>query len=219
MDVERLARTTADPAAAGSSSLEDISAILERSRRLEDTAGAALVLPVARGIDGLARALAANQVADSADLADDTTDRSHYAHVLSFRAYSLREQGRLSDAMDLTTAALEVTGVHPSVRAYDMYQLAKFVAASGDSGRALRLLHKADRATEGLDGIDQPSWAYWYNPAFFALQRGRVLWIAGAKEQGRAEVLAALAAMPEADRESTWAVRWRAVSEGADIPG
>lgn len=49
VDAERLAATVTDPTTAGQSSLEDVAVILERTRHLEDTAGAALVAPVVRG--------------------------------------------------------------------------------------------------------------------------------------------------------------------------
>lgn len=250
VDVERLAATAADPAGAGASSLEDISAILERSRRLEDTAGPNLVIPMARGLDSLARVLAAENVAgtegialasevsrfrgwlelatshphssdkalaDSVGLAEETGDQSQLAHAMSFRAYGLREAGNLTAAIDLTDVALAIIGTHPALRAYDFFQSAKFRALRGDESAALGQLRRADRAVDVADGLEPPPYGYWYSAGFFALQRGRVLWILGQRERARQEVVDGLAAMG-ADREATWAAKWRAAADGADVP-
>ncbi|AHH21377.1 putative transcriptional regulator [Nocardia nova SH22a] len=251
VDVDRLAATVADPSGAGASSLEDITVILERSRRLEYSAGPGLVAPVARGLDGLARVLAAEHVAgtsgaalasevarfrgwlelalgrphsgdkalaDSAELAEEAGDPSQLQHAMSFRAYGLREQGDLRSAIALTEEALKVPGTHPMLRVYDSYQLAKFHVARGEASAALRQLRRADRAAEATDELEPPSYGYWYSTGFWALQRGRVLWMAGAHDRGRQEVIDGLAALPGADRESTWAAKWRAAADGGDMP-
>jgi hypothetical protein len=66
VDVDRLAASTTHPDGAGTSSLVDVSVILERTRHLEDTVGATLVVPVIRGIDGVARALASERAGGAA---------------------------------------------------------------------------------------------------------------------------------------------------------
>ncbi|MFQ6331794.1 hypothetical protein ACLMAL_37540 [Nocardia sp. CWNU-33] len=66
VDVDRLAASTSHPDGAGTSSLIDVSVILERTRHLEDTVGATLVVPVIRGIDGVARALASKRAGGAA---------------------------------------------------------------------------------------------------------------------------------------------------------
>ncbi|MEV6768155.1 helix-turn-helix transcriptional regulator [Nocardia sp. NPDC051030] len=242
VDVARLATP-------GATTLTDVETILARSRRLEDTAGAHLVVAMARGLDGLARVLAghtdtaaplasetarfrgwlelasghphlANKaLADSIVLADTTGDPSQRAHARSFRAYALREAGAPARALDLVDDALTIGAVHPMLRVYDLYARAKYLAALGDTAAALRALPKADRAAGHLDYRDPPPYSYWLTPGFLGLQRGRVLWIAGQRNGARGEVLAGLDALPPADREASWAGKWRAVADGADVPG
>ncbi|MFI1919365.1 helix-turn-helix domain-containing protein [Nocardia sp. NPDC020380] len=251
VDVARLAATVADPTGAGSSSLKDVAVILDRSRRLDDAAGPQLVVPMARGLDGVARVLATENVGgpqgaalaseaarfrgwlelatghphtsdkafgDSVILAEGAGDQSQLEHAMSFRAYGLRENGKLSAAIDLTEAALALRGTHPSLRVYDSYQLAKFLAAQGYAGDAIRQLRKADRAAEASHRTDPPEFAYWYSMGFWGLQRGRVLALAGEHRQARSEVVAGLDALPSADRAATWATKWRAVLDGGDVP-
>ncbi len=238
VDVERLGATVADPAKAGASSLEDISAILERTRHLEDTAGAALVLPVVRGIDSLARALTAENVGggstaaglaaevagyrgwlehdtgrahisnkafeDAAQLADTAGDRSQLAHALSFRAYTARCQGDTERAIHLTEAAAEVDGAHPILGVYARHQHAEILAVRGDNRRSAKALAGAEHAADVTDGIELPSWGYWYTAGFWGLHRGVVLSTLGRRCDGKREAAQGVAAMPAAHRSAGW---------------
>jgi transcriptional regulator with XRE-family HTH domain len=237
VDVDRLAATVADPAGAGTSSLEDISVILERTRRLEDTAGAFLVLPVIRGIDGLARALTAENVGgstaasvaaevagyrgwlehdtghphisnkafdDAAQLADTAGDRSQLAHALSFRAYTARSQGDTERAVDLTEAAARVDGAHPILGVYARHQRAEFLAVRGDNRQSVKALVGAEHAADVTDGIDLPSYGYWYTAGFWGLHRGVVLSTLGRRCDGKREAAQGIAAMPSAHQSAGW---------------
>ncbi len=231
LDVDRLVATVADPSSAGSSALEDISVVLERTRRLEDRVGAALVTPAIRGFDSVARALApaggsslAAEVAtyrgwlehvagryttadkvlsDAARLAEDA-DGTLYAHALSFRAYNAWHQGDIGGALDVNEAAIQVPRAHPSLHAYDIYQRAELLAASRDHTRAYRALHRADRAAEALDGIEPPADGYWYVDGFWGVQRGVVLALLGRQAEAVREATAGVAALPSEFRRAEW---------------
>ena len=104
VDVDRLASTVTDPPGAGTSSLDDVCAILERTRHLEDQMGASLVTPVIRGIDGVARALAAERVGGpaAAGLASEVARyRGWLEHAAGSRLTAdrvLADAGVLADA-------------------------------------------------------------------------------------------------------------------------
>jgi hypothetical protein len=237
VDPERLQATVTDPSSAGRSSLEDIAVILDRTRHLEDIAGAALVTPVIRGIDGLARALVnervgggaaaamASEVAryrgwlehavgaphtanraleDAARLAEAAGDRDQLAHSYSFRAYTARHQGDTARAVALTDAAIGVEGAHPILGVYDRYQRAEILAVRGESRRSGKALMLADRAAEAVDGIELPSYGYWYTAGFWGVQRGIVLALLGRKADAVREAAEGVAAMPAAHRSTGW---------------
>ncbi len=237
VDPERLQATVADPSTAGRSSLEDIAVILQRTRHLEDVAGAELVTPVIRGIDGVARALAAERVGgraaasiasevaryrgwlehaiysphvsnraleDAARLAEDAGDRSQLAHSYSFRAYTARHQGDTARAIALTDAAIGVDGAHPILRVYDRYQRAELLALRRQSRQASKALALADKAAEAAEGIELPSFGYWYTLGFWGVQRGIVLALLGRKADAIKEAMQGVAAMPAPHRSAGW---------------
>ncbi|MBP2194011.1 transcriptional regulator with XRE-family HTH domain [Nocardia goodfellowii] len=104
VDMARLQAALEDPAGAGSGSLADLSVILDRTRHLEDTVGAALVVQMVRGMDGAARALARHRAggAASASLASEVaryrgwlehaTNRPHLADRVLSDAAGLAEE-------------------------------------------------------------------------------------------------------------------------------
>lgn len=103
VDMSRLQAAIQDPASAGAGSLKDVSAILERTRHLEDVVGPGMVVQVIRGIDGVARALAAERVGGRASGAvasevaryrgwlEHATDRPHLADRVLGDAAGLAE--------------------------------------------------------------------------------------------------------------------------------
>lgn len=237
VDPERLQATVTDPSAAGQSSLEDVAVILERTRHLEDVAGAELVTPVLQGIDRVARALAAERVGgsaaagiasevaryrgwlehatgspyvsnraleDAARLAENAGDRSQLAHSYSFRAYTARHQGDTARAVALTDAAIGVDGAHPILRVYDRYQRAELLAVHRESRQAGKALALADKAAEEADGIELPSFGYWYTAGFWGVQRGIVLALLGRKADAVREASQGVVAMPAEHRSTGW---------------
>lgn len=237
VDLDRLAASVASPGSAGQSGLSDISVILERARHLEDRIGATLVVPVIRGIDGLAKALASEcaggraaaglasevsryrgwlehatgrpaiadkTLADAADLAGVADDGSQLAHSRSFRAYVARHGGNLPKAIALTDAAIEVRNTHPILPVYDRFQKAELLAVQGDRPAAVRALRAADRAAAATEGIDLPTYGYWYTPGFWAVQRGIVLALLGRKREAMREAADGVAALPAAHRSAGW---------------
>lgn len=238
VDTARLQATLRDPSAAGASGLSDIAVILDRTRHLEDTVGAALVVQMVRGMDAAARALAGHRaggtasaalasevaryrgwlehatarphladkvLADSAEMAEEAGDASQLAHAHSFRAYTARHAGHLAKAVDLTDAAIAVTGAHPILGVYDRYQRAELLALQGDPRRAARALHQADAAAEATDGIDLPAYGYWYTAGFWGLERGVVLAAMNRPTEAEREATAGLAALPAEHRGASWA--------------
>lgn len=232
LDVERLTATMADPSLVGVSALEDISVILQRTRRLEDQIGTALVIPAVRGIDGAARALVsadgaslASEVAtyrgwlehvagnftladkaltDAAKLAEESGDASLVEHALSFLAYTAWHRGDSARANDVTEAAIRVPKAHPVLGAYDRYQQAELLAAQGDRSRAVRALHRADKAAESTDGLDLPRHGYWYVEGFWGVQRGVVLSLLGRESEAVREATAGVAALPTEFQHAEW---------------
>lgn len=207
----------ADPAGAG---VADVTEILERTRRLEDQIGAAPVVPVIRGLDGIARtldnrlasevsryrgwlehacglrAMADRVLRDAAELAQDGAQR---AHALSFRSLTARHDGDLSKALDLADGALAEDGVHPALRTFDRYWRAEVLARRGDRRAAAKAL-----AAELPDHDELPPGGYWYSPGFLAIQRGLVLSCMGRRADGIAEAEQGLAAMPDEHRRTDW---------------
>ncbi|MFI6169033.1 helix-turn-helix domain-containing protein [Nocardia sp. NPDC051052] len=232
LDVDRLTATIADPSSAGGSALEDITVILERTRRLEDQIGTALVIPAIRGIDGAARALVpaggaslASEVAtyrgwlehvagnfvladkaltDAVQLAEEFGDASLIEHALSFLAYTAWHRGDTARALDVTDAAIRVPRAHPALGAYDRYQQAELLAAEGDHVRAVRALRRADKAAESTDSLDLPRHGYWYVEGFWAVQRGVVLSLLGRESEAVREATAGVATLPPEFQHSEW---------------
>lgn len=232
LDVDRLTAAIAEPESVGSAATQDLSIILERTRHLEDQVGAVLVTPAVRGIDSVARALVpageaamASEVAcyrgwlehvggnfivadkaltDAAKLGEEAGDGSLFEHALSFLAYTAWHRGDLARALDVTEAAIRVPGAHPVLPAYDRFQLAELLAAEGDTYRAVRALHKADRAAELTDGLEPPRHGYWYVEGFWAVQRGVVLALLGRQAEAVREATAGVAALPVEFQRAEW---------------
>ncbi|MGW4328492.1 helix-turn-helix domain-containing protein [Nocardia sp. NPDC004573] len=186
VDPERLAATVTDPAAAGRSSLEDVSVILERTRHLEDSAGAALVAPVIRGIDGVARALAGERVggASAAALASEV---ARYRGWLEHAVGSPHTANRaLEHAVHLAEAAGDRDQLAHSVsfRAYTARH-------QGDTARAVALTDAAiavDGAHPILGVYDRYQRAELLAVRREARQAGRALAAADKAAEAAAEV-------------------------------
>ncbi|MFB9433997.1 helix-turn-helix domain-containing protein [Streptoalloteichus tenebrarius] len=147
----------------------------------------------------------------------DAPDR--LVHGLSFKAYAALEARRVGDAAALTEEALRVRGVHPLIRVYDRYQLARVHAATGETHAAQRALVVADKAAEAAAGEEPPDAGYWYTEGLWGLHRGRVLWLLGQHQGARREVRSGLAAMPQEHRDATWAAKWVKAARGdGEVP-
>jgi hypothetical protein len=139
VDMERLAATVADPSGAGASSLDDITAMLEHTRHLEDRVGASLVVPVVRGIDGIARALAAERTCMAAGLAAEV---SRYRGWLEHAVNRPRIADKsLADAFDLADIAGD-----GSQRAHSLSFRSYVARHAGDLPKAVALADAAIRA-------------------------------------------------------------------------
>ncbi|MFI9508603.1 helix-turn-helix domain-containing protein [Nocardia sp. NPDC052566] len=222
--------------------LHYVATILAATRRLEDKTSPGLVLPAVRGLVPVAETLSAEigseihqytgwleLVTGEQESADRSFDRAielateadapdRLAHALSFKAYGLLEAGSTTDAGAYTDSALAVTTAHPLIRVYVQYQGARIKAVEGDRTGAIAQLREAGMATERITDVEPPDAAYWSDEATFALQRGRVLWLLGDESAARREVLAGLDAMSPCNRAASWAAKWRAVADGADVP-
>nr|WP_278264057.1 helix-turn-helix transcriptional regulator [Nocardia sp. AG03] len=141
---------------------------------------------------------------DAAELADAADDGSQLAHSHSFRAYVARHAGQLGKAVDLTEAAISVTGAHPILRVYDRYQRAELLAVQGNRSASLRALHMADLAAEAAADVELPAFGYWYTPGFWGVQRGIVLALLGRHVEAVREAEAGVSAMPAAHQSSGW---------------
>jgi len=217
--VGRLAAMATDPAGAG---VADVQAILERTRRLEDLPGigAASVVPVIRGIDGIARTLdnsLASEVAryrgwlehatgrraiadkvlmDATELATDGPQR---AHALSFRSLVARHNGDLAKAVDLADGTLAEDGVHPALRTFDRYWRAELLARRGEHRAAAKAM-----TADPPESDELPPGGYWYTPGFLAVQRGLVLACMGRVADGVEEAMQGIAEMPAEHRGTDW---------------
>lgn len=142
---------------------------------------------------------------DAARLADEGGGRSQLAHALSFRAYTSRHCGDLARAVDLTEAAIAVTGAHPILGVYDRYQRAELLAwRGGDTYRATCALHRADAAAEATDGIDLPAFGYRYTAGFWGIERGIVLAVMGRRTDAVREASDGVAALPAEHQGAEW---------------
>jgi tetratricopeptide (TPR) repeat protein len=230
LDVDRLAATIADPSSVGSSALEDISVILERTRHLEDTVGSTLVIPTIRGIDTMTRALVpaggaelaaevatyrghleraggrhalAGKLLSDAAVLSYGVDDSLYAHALAYTAHNAWQAGDLRRALGESEAASQVSGAHPTVAAYVLYLRADLLAAAGDDTRSFRTLHRADKIVESLSG-EPPAENYFYTPGYFAVHRGVVLSALGRQSEAVREAQQGLEALPPELRRAQW---------------
>ncbi|MGV9742714.1 helix-turn-helix domain-containing protein [Nocardia farcinica] len=229
VDLRRLSSTVSDPSSAGLSGVDDLAMILDKTRHLEDTVGAATVVSLVRGMDGTARELARHGAGGrpSAALASDVTryrgwlehaigrrmvadrvlrdavelaqDGAQRAHALSFRSLTARHDGDLAKALDLADGALAEDGVHPALRAFDRYWKAELLARRGELRAAAREL-----AADPPEYDELPPGGYWYTPGFLGVQRGLVLSCMGRRADGIAEATQGVKAMPAEHRHTDW---------------
>lgn len=150
-------------------------------------------------------ASADRNLTDAARLAEYAEEPSQLAHALSFRGYVARHGRQIRHALDLTDAAISVTGAHPVLTVYDRYQRAELLALHGDQHRAGRALARADRAAEEAERFDLPSFGYWYTPGFWGLERGVVLAAMGRQADAVREAEQGHAALPAEHQGAGWA--------------
>ncbi|MGH3693296.1 MAG: XRE family transcriptional regulator [Pseudonocardiaceae bacterium] len=150
----------------------------------------------------------------AAVLALEADDPLRLSTALSFHAYARLRTGDLRKADSLSEAAQRDTRVHSGLRTYLTYQRAEVLARDNERTDAVRLLTKADRMVGSLPSPEElPPSGYWYVPAFFLGQRGFVLHALGDTNGARRSALECLATMPEAWRDSEWAIRRRKLAE------
>lgn len=150
---------------------------------------------------------AADQNLDRAvALAEQAQDPDRLFHGLSFKAYTAQFHKRGSEACDYAEAASQIRGVHPRLRTYNEYDLARVLADKGERGAAQRRLVLADRTADAASVEQPPSSGYWYTDGFWGLERGHVLGILGYEEQARKEAEDGFSALPKEHRTTDWAV-------------
>ncbi|GDY32614.1 hypothetical protein [Gandjariella thermophila] len=146
----------------------------------------------------------------------EADDADLVAGALSFKgsmAYYLEQPGPM---IGLSHAGKRDRRSALGQQAYSAHQEARGHAMVGDAEAAARTLDEATelalRAVERPDGM--PSWAYWYDGAFFQSQQGAVYRFIGAADPKRndrsiAELEAGLGALPPGSRGAEWAAGFR----------
>lgn len=163
-----------------------------------------------------AAAASRRSLGKAVDLAQQSGDPDRLAHGLSFTAYVCAETYRHTEAAALSDAVLAVSGVHPLIGAYELFQRARLHAVTRENREAQRVLALADRAAASAEDEEKPDAGYWYTPGFYGLQRSRVLRALGQAERAREEVRAAVNALPPEHRRAEWAAKWRRAADGVD---
>ncbi|HWE89230.1 MAG TPA: hypothetical protein VG317_07180 [Pseudonocardiaceae bacterium] len=142
----------------------------------------------------------------------ETDDIDMVAGALSFKgsiAYQLRQ---VSPMIGLSQAAQRDRRVSAGLRAFSAHQEARGHAMAGDADTADRKVEEAAElaahAVELPDG--SPEWAYWYDAAFFQMQRGLTYRFIGEADPRRndraiAELTTGLDALPPETHRSEWA--------------
>ncbi|MEU7628675.1 XRE family transcriptional regulator [Nocardia sp. NPDC049220] len=142
VDLERLGATVGDPSSAGRAGLEDLSAILDRTRHLEDIVGAASVVQLVRGMDTTARTLARHR-------AGGTASASLASEVARYRGWleHATHRARLADRVLSDAAVLADDGNDPSQLAHAHSFRAYTARHNGDLQRAVDLTESAIAVT------------------------------------------------------------------------
>ncbi|MER7450810.1 helix-turn-helix domain-containing protein [Nocardia beijingensis] len=167
-------------------------------------------LELVTGADAASR----QSLARAIELAEAAEGSDQLAHALSFTAYASLERNQLHEAENYAEAVMSVERMHPLIRVYEHYQLARVRAVNGNARAAQHALIVADKAAEESEREEPPEAGYWYTMGFWGLQRARVLWILGQHEQARNEVQHGLAEMPESHRTAEWAAKWVRAANG-----
>ncbi|MCC3326615.1 helix-turn-helix domain-containing protein [Nocardia abscessus] len=153
-------------------------------------------------------------LARAVQLAEAANGPDQLAHALSFTAYASLARNQWHEAESYAEVVMSVAQMHPLIRVYENYQLARVHAVSGNTRAAQHTLILADKAAEDSEGEEPPEAGYWYTMGFWCLQRARVLWILGQHERARDEVQHGLAEMPESHRSAEWATKWVRAANG-----
>lgn len=151
-----------------------------------------------RGVSQLDTAISAGQESGFGD---------RLATGLSFKAYALLQAGSRSAGLGLTQAALAVPVVHPSIRCYDMFQLARIHAIAGAHRQAERALGQAVRAAARLHD-DPPASVYWYTQGFWAMMQGLILGLLGHGDEAVQITRAGIELLPADQRHAEWVSDW-----------
>lgn len=142
----------------------------------------------------------------------EANDTDMVAGVLSFKASIAYELGQVGPMIGLSQATQRDRRVSVGLRAFSAYQEARGHAMIGDVDTASRKADEgAELAAQAIalpDGC--PEWTYWYDAAFFQMQRGltyRFIGEADPRSNDRAitELTTGLDALPPETRLSEWA--------------
>ncbi|MGH3565642.1 MAG: helix-turn-helix domain-containing protein [Pseudonocardia sp.] len=139
-------------------------------------------------------------------------DVNMVATALSFKGHMAWQAGQIGPMIGLSQAAQRDTRAFVGLRAFSAHQEARGHAMAADTDHADRKVAEAaelaERAADQHDGL--PQWAYWYDSAFFKLQRGLTYRYIGRADSARndkaeAELVVGLAGLPPDTRHSEWA--------------
>ncbi|AVT39153.1 helix-turn-helix transcriptional regulator [Plantactinospora sp. BB1] len=149
----------------------------------------------------------AGQLLDQAcGWAVETDNHEMLTTVLSYQGHRAWLAGDVGALVGLTRAALRDRRAYIGQRAYDYYQLARGLALAGEeraSDEALRIgVDLADEAVEHRGPT--PAWHYYRTPAFFRLERGLALQVAGRYAEAVEHFAAGLAGLDPGSRRAEW---------------
>lgn len=127
------------------------------------------------------------------------------ATVLSMRGHLAWITGRIRAMIELSRSA-QWQPASPGVRALATQQEARGLALVGDAaGADATLDHAEELAAQAAEDRDrEPPWLYFYDPQFFATQRGLAQQYLGRHEQAAEQLSTALARLPAEIRRSDW---------------
>lgn len=139
--------------------------------------------------------------------ATEANDRTMIATALNMRGYVAWRAHRANDMITRSESARRIQHISPGVRALATQQAARGHAIRGDVRATDWLLHVAADliASAAENPAAEPPWIYFFDPAYFALQRGRAyLYLPDRHVEVITLLTAGIDAIPAEVRYSEW---------------